>query len=87
MKFPWQKRGQLISDQEPPVVRPPSDRPITEFEIRRLEEKGVWLTIRIQVMPKGSWVNWKHDIPEELRIEAKDAIVALALELQGKDNG
>ena len=84
MRLPWSKKGQRVSDEPPPVVRPPSDRPITEFEIRRLEEKGVWLTVRIQVMPKGSWCNWKHDVSEELREEARDALVALCLKLQGE---
>ena len=83
MKFPWQKQGQPITDEPPPVVRPPSARPITEFEIRRLENVGVWLNIQIQVTPKGSWVNWKHDIPEDLRVEARDALAALCLKLQG----
>ena len=84
MKLPWSKKSQRSTDQAPPVVRPPTKRPITEFEIRRLEEKGVWISIQIQVTPKGSWVNWNHDIPEELRQEARDALVALVLQLQDK---
>lgn len=84
MKFPWQKTDQRSTDEEPPVVRPPNKRPITELESRRLEERGRWLNIQIQVTPKGSWVNWKHDIPEDLRIEARDALIALAIKLQDK---
>lgn len=82
MRLPWSKKGQRLTDEQPPVVRPPADVPITELEARRLEERGVWLNIRIQVTPKGSWVNWKHDIPEELRQEARDALIALVLQLQ-----
>ena len=80
MKWPWQKPNPWH-----PPVRPPSDRPITEFEERRLAEIGQWLTIQIQVMPHGSWVNWKHDIPEDLREEARDALAALCLKLQDKE--
>lgn len=79
MKWPWQK-----SQPEPPAVRPIYQKPITEFEAKRLIRTGKWLTIHIQVTPHGSWVNWRHDIPEELRVEAKDALVALALALQDK---
>lgn len=82
MKFPWQKTDQRSANEEPPVVRPPSKRPITELESWRLEERGVWLNIQIQVTPHGNWVNWKHNIPEELRTEARDALVALVLALQ-----
>ena len=82
MKWPWERRNRKASKKEPPVVRPPQERPITEFEAKLLEDKGVWLTVRVQVTKGGSWVNWKHDIPEELRVEAKDALVALCLELQ-----
>ena len=80
MKWPWQKREPWY-----PPVRPPSARPITEFEERRLADTGQWLTVQIQVMPHGSWCNWKHNVPEELRIEAKDALIALALALQNKE--
>lgn len=81
MKFPWQKKRQPAC-QAPPVVRPPSKTPISEFEAQLLHSKGVWLNIQIQVTPHGSWVNWKHNIPDHLRTEARDAIVALALKLQ-----
>lgn len=79
MKWPWQK-----SDPEPPAVRPIYQKPITEFEAKRLARNGQWLTIQIQVMPNGKWTNWKHDVPPELKKEAKEALVALALELQKK---
>ena len=80
MNWPWKKRKPWH-----PPVRPPSDRPITEFEERRLAEMGRWLTVQIQVMPHGTWCNWKHNVPEELRIEAKDALIALALALQAEE--
>lgn len=83
VKLPWSRKGEPVTDEPPPVVRPPTDRPITEFEERRLADKGQWLTVQIQVMPKGSWVNWHHDIPDDLRAEARDALVALCLKLQG----
>ena len=82
MKWPWSSLNQRATDEPPPVVRPPTDRPITELESRRLEEHGQWFTIKVQVTPHGSWVNWHHDIPEELRNEARDALVALCLKLQ-----
>ena len=81
MKTPWPHKGH----EEPPVLRPQEDRPITEFEIKRLEQAGVWLTIRVQVTPRGSWVNWKHDIPEDLRKEAREALEALTRNLQDRD--
>ena len=80
MKWPWRKK-------QPDAVlgvRPIYRKPITEFEAERLARTGKWLTIHIQVMPNGNWVNWRHDIPEELRVEAKDALIALALALQDK---
>lgn len=83
MRWPWAKKWQAGSEW-PAVIRPPVDRPITEFEAERLTRVGKWLTIHIQVTSHGSWVNWKHDIPEELRVEAKDALIALALALQDK---
>jgi len=77
MKWPWQRR-------EPwhPIVRPQYAQKISEFEDERLSRTGIWLTINIQVMPNGGWCNWRHSIPEELRTEAKDALIALALALQ-----
>ncbi len=81
MRWPWQKKQ---PDTDPPVVRPIYQKPITEFEAKRLIRKGKWLTIHIQVTPNGSWVNWRHDIPPELKKEAKDALIALALVLQKK---
>jgi len=77
MKWPWQK-----FDPEPPIVRPVEKKPITEFEAHRLKQTGKWLTIQIQVTEKGQWTNWKHDVPPELKKEAKEALVALALVLQ-----
>lgn len=79
MKWPWQK-----NDPESPVVRPIYQKPISALEAKRLIQKGKWLTIHIQVTPNGSWVNWRHDIPPELKKEAKDALIALALVLQKK---
>ena len=79
MRWPWQK-----NDPGPPIVRPEYVKPITEFEVERLTRTGKWLTIQLQVMPNGKWCNWKHDVPPELKREAKDALVALALELQKK---
>lgn len=77
--WPWQKR-----DLELRAVRPIYQKPITEFEAKRLAQTGRWLTIQIQVMPNGKWTNWKHNVPPELKKEAKEALVALALELQKK---
>ncbi len=85
MKFRWQRKTKRSIDSLPPVVRPPVDRPITEIEAKRLHERGVWLSIQVQVTPHGSWVNWRHDIPEDLRKEARDALAALCLYLQDKD--
>lgn len=79
MRWPWQNR-----DRELLAVRPIYQKPITEFEAKRLAQTGRWLTIQIQVMPNGKWTNWKHDVPPELKKEAKEALVALALELQKK---
>ncbi len=81
MRWPWQKKQ---PDTDSPVVKPIYQKPITEFEAKRLAQTGRWLTIQIQVMPKGAWCNWKHDVPPELKKEAKEALVALALELQKK---
>ena len=76
----WKKRNPWH-----PPVRPQYAEKISEFEDERLSRTGVWLTINIQVMPNGGWCNWKHDIPEELRTEAKDALIALALVLQKQE--
>ncbi len=78
MKWPWQK-------PEPPIVRPAYAQKISEFESERLARTGRWLTIRIQVMPNGGWCNWNHDIPDELRNEAKEALISLALMLQNRE--
>ncbi len=69
-----------------PVVSPQYAQKISEFEDERLARTGKWLTINIQVMPHGAWCNWRHNVPEELRTEAKDALVALALALQAADD-
>jgi len=79
VKWPWQKRKSWH-----PVVRPQYAHKISEFEEERLARTGTWLTINVQVMPNGGWCNWRHNVPEELRAEAKDALIALALVLQNK---
>lgn len=80
MRWPWKK-----SKPKPPVVRPQYAQKISEFENERLTRTGTWLTINIQVMPNGVWCNWNHEIPPELKREAKDALVALALMLQAEE--
>jgi len=78
--WPWQKRKPWH-----PPVRPQYAQKISEFEDERLARTGTWLTINIQVMPHGAWCNWNHTIPPELKREAKDALVALALVLQAEE--
>jgi len=80
MKWPWENQ-----ESEAPAVRPKYKTPITEFEAKRLEQTGQWLTIQIQVTPNGQWTNWKHNIPPELKKEAKEALVSLALQLQDQE--
>ena len=54
---------------------------ITEFESARLESNGVWCRIDIRIMPNGKWFDYEHDIPNELKKTASQALQKMVYNL------